>query len=264
MPNIKISGLAIYPLKSAAQIVVQDIDIDQFGFRHDRRWMIVDRDDQFVTQRQHPRLCLLQQFLQDDSLALSAPGLPTLVLSSQGSSYRDVSVWRDRCRAIDCGDVAASWISEFLGQACRIVYFPADARREVDKQYAKHREVTAFSDGFPILLIAQASLDDLNRRLAQPIEMRRFRPNLVVSGCDAYAEDQWKILRIGDVELHVVKPCSRCVIPSIDPATGIKQQEPTRTLLTYRRKGEKIYFGQNVLVQTQGTLSLGMPVEVIA
>lgn len=165
--------------------------------------------------------------------------------------------------ALDCGDEAAAWLSRFLEMECRLVFFPEDEIRQVDPTYARSGDRTAFSDGFPVLLISQASLDDLNRRLKTPVAMRRFRPNLVVSGCEPFAEDGWKQIRVGEVTFRVVKPCSRCVIPNIDPDTAEKSAEPTRTLSGFRRRENKIFFGQNLIADGMGKLELGMPVEVL-
>jgi uncharacterized protein YcbX len=144
------------------------------------------------------------------------------------------------------------------------VHFPDDSRRAVDPDYAAPADQVGFADGFPFLLISQASLDDLNARLDQPVPMLRFRPNLVVSGCGPYAEDGWKRIRIGDIEFRVAKPCSRCIIPTIDFATGERAREPLQTLMTYRKRDNKVYFGQNLLHDAGGRLEVGTQVEVLA
>ena len=191
--------------------------------------------------------------------------MPALTVPATGEKRQaQVTVWDDRCKVLDAGDEAADWFSRFLAIDCRLMYFPDDEVRAVDPRYARPGDRTAFSDGFPLLLIAQASLDDLNSRLEAPISMARFRPNLVVQGCDAFAEDHWKEIRIGDLKFRIVKPCSRCTIPGIDPTTGERGLEPLRTLAAYRKRGTKIFFGQNVIADGQGELRVGMPVEVIA
>lgn len=264
MVDIQVSELAVYPLKSAAQIPLRQTVIDPFGFQFDRRWMVVDAQNRFLSQRDMARMCLIKQSVEQAGLTLRAPSMTALFVQAGGAVARRVSVWRDECDVLDCGDEAARWISDFLQQPCRMVYFPDHEKRWVDKHYASEGSLTAFTDGFPILLLSQASLDDLNARMAVPLEMKRFRPNLVVSGCAAFDEDNWRGIRIGDVTFDVVKPCSRCMIPSIDPDTGERSgAEPTRTLLTYRKKGNKVYFGQNVLARAQGAIAVGMPVEVL-
>ncbi len=264
MPELKVSELAIYPVKSFAQIVLNSAFVDRFGLSQDRRWMVVDESGQFVTQRQYPKMCLVQQVLTEYGIQLSAPGMPDLAVSKSSHTIRQkVTVWDDHCNALDSGDEAAEWISRFLGITCRLAFFPENEFRQVDLSYAQVGDQTAFSDGFPLLLISQASLDGLNARLELPIEMARFRPNLVVDGCDAFAEDGWKRLRVGPVTLRVVKPCSRCVIPCIDLLTGKRGQEPLRTLSRYRRRDNQVYFGQNLIAESVGTIETGMVVEVL-
>ena len=185
-----------------------------------------------------------------------------MVRGAQGASL-PVVVWRDKVNAIPVGGDADAWLSEFLAIDCRLVVFPYDARRAVDPDYAAATDQVGFADGFPFLLISQASLDDLNARLAQPVPMLRFRPNLVVEGCAAYAEDGWRRIRIGELEFRVAKPCSRCIIPTIDPATAQRSAEPLRTLMSYRRRDNRIYFGQNLIHDGTGRLAVGMPVEVL-
>ncbi|MCG6887083.1 MAG: MOSC domain-containing protein [Proteobacteria bacterium] len=259
-----LSELAIYPVKSCAQIRQDAIRIDRFGPHRDRRWMVVDNKDMFLTQRKLGRMCLIQPELMESGVLLHAPGMPDLMITRPTSGVsRTVRVWQDHCQALDAGDAAAAWLSEFLTTDCRLVYFPEQMRRAVDPDYARPGDVTAFSDGFPFLLISQASLDDLNRRLVTPIPMARFRPNLVVTGCEPYAEDTWHRLRIGELTFRVVKPCSRCVIPTIDLATGERGEEPTRTLATYRKRDNRIYFGQNVIADGEGELQVGVSVEVL-
>ena len=174
------------------------------------------------------------------------------------------TVWDDACNAYDCGQQATEWFSHFLNISARLVYFPHDEVRQVDLEYANQGEITAFSDGFPYLLIGQASLDDLNSRLTTPVDMKRFRPNLVVKGTEAFAEDNWKAIRIGDITFNLVKPCSRCVIPSINPDTAEKSAEVVKTLSAYRMQSNKIYFGQNLIAEGLGKLETGMEVEILS
>jgi len=264
--NLRVSELSIYPVKSLGGISLQRSSVERFGLHNDRRWMVVDDRDRYLTQRERSRMCLIQPEPLATGLRLSAPGMTELEIAhTEKMPSREVRVWDDRVTTLDCGDAAADWLSRFLGIDCRLVYFPDDGRRTVDPTYAQAGDITAFSDGFPILLITQASLDDLNSRLAEPLPMQRFRPNLVIDGAEPYAEDQWKRLRIGDLTLRVVKPCSRCVIPTIDPATGERHAnaEPLRTLAGYRMREHKIFFGQNVIADGEGQLVVAQPVEVI-
>ncbi len=264
MTQIRVSELAIYPVKSLAQLSMDQLRVERTGFAFDRRWMVVDEDGLMITQRKKARMSLIQPQPYDKGLRLQASDMPDLnVFCASDSPRRSVTVWDDSCMALDCGDEAGAWLSRFLDIRCRLVFFPEDEVRQVDPTYAQPGDRTAFSDGFPILLISQASLDDLNRRLARPVDMRRFRPNLVVSGCEPFAEDNWKQIRIGGIIFRIVKPCSRCVIPNIDPDTAEKSAEPTRTLSRFRLQDKKILFGQNVIAESQGELECGMPVEII-
>ncbi len=264
MSELVVSQLAIYPVKSFAQVSLNSAYVDGLGLENDRRWMIVDENDHFVTQRQLARMCLIQPKLVGDGVQLDAPGMPTLFITTPSTGRtRLVTVWKDRCHSLDCGNEAAAWLSRFLATDCRLVYFPATEVRVVDPTYAKPGDRTAFSDGFPILLLSQASLGELNRRLKVPIPMARFRPNIVVSGGAPFAEDDWRKLRIGEFTYRVVKPCSRCVIPTIDVKTAKRGAEPTRTLSTFRKRDNRIYFGQNVIPDGEGDIRVGMSVEVL-
>ncbi|MCW9024551.1 MAG: MOSC domain-containing protein [Gammaproteobacteria bacterium] len=262
--DIIVSELAIYPVKSMGQIKLDSSRVVKFGLEHDRRWMLVDSNGKFITQRQQPRLCLVKQILSSDGICLTAPGMKDFAVTIPDDYKKlQVTVWNDQCSAIDSGEEAADWVSQFLGINSRLVYFPDNEIRQVDPDYAQSGDITAFSDGFPVLLISQASLDDLNSRLKQPVSMNRFRPNLVVSGCAAYAEDEWKRIKIGEIEYRVVKPCSRCIIPTIDLNTAKPGGEPLKTLATYRKNGNKVFFGQNVIANGSGIITTGMCVEIL-
>ncbi|WP_336316355.1 MOSC domain-containing protein [Stutzerimonas stutzeri] len=261
-----LSSLYRFPLKSAAGESLQRCASDSLGLLGDRRWMVVAAGTgRFLTQRILPRMALLQAHWQGDTaLKLAAPGMPELLVRvPDDKTMRCVQVWSANPVIPDAGETAAAWLSDFLGQACRLVYLPEDDGIQVDLDYARLGERTAFSDGFPFLLIGQASLDDLARRVGRPLEMLRFRPNLVVSGAEPYAEDGWKRIRIGQLTFRVVKPCSRCVIPTLDPATGERapDREPLNTLLSYRKGPGGVFFGQNLIAEGRGELELGMPVE---
>jgi len=264
--SMHLSSLYRFPLKSAAGESLQRCASDSLGLLGDRRWMVVAAGTgRFLTQRVLPRMALLQAHWQGDTaLKLAAPGMPELLVRvPDGKTMRCVQVWSANPVVPDAGETAAAWLSDFLGQACRLVYLPEDDGIQVDLDYARLGERTAFSDGFPFLLIGQASLDDLARRVGRPLEMLRFRPNLVVSGAEPYAEDGWKRIRIGQLTFRVVKPCSRCVIPTLDPATGERapDREPLNTLLSYRKGPGGVFFGQNLIAEGRGELEVGMPVE---
>ena len=209
-------------------------------------------------------MALLKALPQQDALTLQA-GQDAITVPVPGDKARErlVQVWDDHVRARDAGDDTADWLSERLGQTCRLFYMPDNAVRLVDGLYAQGGESVSFADGFPILLISQASLDDLNTRLPSPVPMNRFRPNLVVDGCEAFAEDEWKLIRVGDMAFKVAKPCSRCVMPSIVQETAERDPHINRALAAYRRVDGNIFFGQNLLYEQCGELNVGDAIEVL-
>jgi uncharacterized protein YcbX len=261
---VELSGISIYPVKSLAGCRLDTVEIDRFGPVGDRRWLVTNPMGRFLTQREHPAMALISAKVTPDALQLcSGENTINVPAPAVDSRERLVQVWEDHARARDAGDAAAAWLSERLGQDCRLFYMPDDSVRMVDGLYATRGETVSFADGFPILLISQASLDALNSRLPSPVPMNRFRPNLVVSGCEPYAEDDWKRIRIGGMTFDVAKPCSRCVIPSIVQETAERDPHINRVLARYRRVEGKIYFGQNLLYQETGRLRLGDEVEVL-
>jgi uncharacterized protein YcbX len=264
MTNLTVSGLSIYPVKSCREVKKNSALVEAFGLKNDRRWMVVDTNGVMLTQRKIARMCLIQPEVTETGLVLSTATMDNLYVEIPLDNQKiNVKVWADHCQAFDAGDEAASWLSQVLSTTCRLVYFPDNEFRQVDLDYANEGDKTAFSDGFPLLLISQASLDDLNQRLLTPITMNRFRPNLVISGCQPFAEDSWKKIRIGDITFRIVKPCSRCVIPSINIETAEREDEPTKTLAQYRKRDNKIFFGQNVIADGIGNIAVGMPVDII-
>lgn len=265
MSAFTLSSLYFYPVKSLRGIGLERAPVDNRGIHFDRHWMVVDDKGDFITQRQFPNMALIHTALTPSGLRLSAPGMADLdvLFEPEAPVQQTVQVWGDRCMALSAGPGAAAWLSDFLGLDCRLVFMPESTRRPVDPDYAESSDQVGFADGFPFLLISEASLADLNGRLDQALPMIRFRPNLVVAGCEPYAEDQWRRIRIGEVTFRVSKPCSRCVIPTINPDTAEKSVEPLRTLNRYRRDGNKVYFGQNLLHDGTGELRAGMPVEVL-
>jgi uncharacterized protein YcbX len=255
--------LYVYPIKSCAGIPLQESELVATGLRHDRRWMLVDETGQFMSQRAHPRMALISVRLSGGRLIVAAPGMPDLeVPLRQAATKRlDVSVWGDACRAAPVGEEADRWFGQFLRFPCRLVYKPDDDLRLVDSTYAKSGDQVGFADACPFLLISEASLDDLNRRLEDPLPMNRFRPNFVVKGCDPYAEDAWGRLRIGNVNFRVAEGCPRCAITTIDQRTGARGKEPLRTLATYRKSDGEVFFGRNLIHDAPGTVRVGDPVE---
>lgn len=259
-----LTALYRYPVKSLRGAACTALDVDERGLRYDRHWMVVDRHGRFLTQRQCARMALIETRVDGKGvLHLQAAGVPVIRIAPGTGARRPVQVWQDRLEAVDAGDAAADWLSGLLAIHCRLVHFDREQVRPVDPAYAGPADEVGFADGFPFLLISQGSLDALNARLARPVPMLRFRPNLVIGGCPAHAEDHWRRVRIGDLTLRVVKPCARCIVPTIDPDTAQRGREPLHTLSTYRRHDNRIYFGQNLVHDRPGRLEVGMPVDVL-
>ena len=264
MSGLTLSAIYRYPVKSLRGECFDEFVADRRGLLHDRHWMVVDAAGRFLTQRQQSRMALIDTHVDAAGhLHLAATGMPPLTIAASAGGRSEVVVWSDRVSADGVGADADAWLSEFLGCDCRLVVQPDDVRRSVDPAYARQDDEVGFADGFPFLLISKASLDGLNARLAEAVPMLRFRPNLVVTGCDAHAEDGWRRIRIGDMSFRVAKPCSRCVIPTVDIETGERGAEPMRTLLSYRRRDNKVFFGQNLIHDGPGRLRVGMRVEVV-
>jgi uncharacterized protein YcbX len=263
---ISLADLSVYPVKSFGGESVAAAALDRFGLHGDRRWMLVDSEGNSLTQRELAAMSLIKARHHNDTLHLTrADSSIAVQLPDANATPRAVTVWGDQVVARDAGNDAAQWCSESLGVDARLVHMSDDCQRGVDPDYASSGETVSFADGFPLLLISQASLDDFNQHLVTPAQMNRFRPNLVVSGCEAYAEDGWREIRIGELHFEVAKPCSRCVMPSIDQQTGEKNPEILRALATHRRgENRKTYFGQNLLYRHYGELRLGDEVEVLA
>lgn len=266
---MQLAALYRYPLKSAAGEVLQASLIDALGLAGDRRWLVVDaHNGRFLTQRLLPQLTqLLARYAEEEALLLSAPGAPALAVRRPGAAAEPVaiSIWRDSLSALDAGPEAAAWLTRLLGRPCRLVYLPAERARQVDTAHARVGDRVAFADGFPLLLIGQASLDELSARVGRPLEVLRFRPNLVVSGSAPFAEDGWQRIRIGGLDFRVAKGCSRCIMTTLDPASGQRSAdgEPLATLRTFRQRDGEVYFGQNLICDGRGTLEVGMPVDVL-
>ncbi|MBZ5587590.1 MAG: MOSC domain-containing protein [Acidobacteriia bacterium] len=265
MSLITLSGLSVYPVKSARGIAVEGATVGPRGLDGDRCWMVVDEGRVFLSQRSHPRLALVSVTVQGKRLQLVAPGMPPMTVDPPPSDVAaaQVQVWDDVCDAVPAGHEAARWFSSLLGCACELVRMADGSQRRVARRGDAPEAEVGFADGFPFLLISEASLEDLNRRLARRVPMDRFRPNLVVTGCEPYAEDCWSRIRIGQVVFHVVKPCSRCSTTTVDQATGERGREPLATLATYRRVGDKVMFGQNLMHEGVGTLHRGDEVTVL-
>jgi hypothetical protein len=270
---LRVSALYYYPVKSLRGHSVPALELDDYGPVGDRRFLIVtDPEGMFITQRSHPRLALIATELTGGALTLTAPGHGSVTIPPDASAEpRMVVVWRDTVEADDCGDAAAAWLSQIMGQPLRLVRMGARYHRAVRPGRAKPGDVYSFADGTPLLVVGEASLADLNARLAlrgePPLPMNRFRPNLVVAGAEPFAEDAWKTFRAGAIVLRNVDPCARCVMTTTDQFTGERGKEPLRTLATYRRDPREpsdVNFGINAVHETKrGTLRVGDPIELL-
>ena len=264
--ELRISALYHYPVKSCRGIALDSARLTPYGLEQDRHWMVVDAKGRFLTQRRFPRMALIEAEPRGDELTLRAPGMPSLTVAAVVDRPLGVRIWGFEGEARDAGDRAAQWFRTFLRFDCRLAAATPALKRPVDRDYDRFGSEVLFADGFPFLLVSEASLEGLNARLVTPVPMSRFRPNIVVGGCEPHAEDGWRVLRIAnELAFHVVKPCSRCTVPTVDQATGERGDEPTVTLSGYRKANDgKIYFGQNLIHETRsGVLRVGDAVSVL-
>ena len=257
----QVSALYVYPIKSCRGIRVAERAVEQRGFSADRRWMIVDAEGNFVTQREVARLSQVETRLDRGSLVVSALGFSHLVLPERHhAELRAVRVWQDQVLACAHPEGSA-WFSEFLGGPHELVYMTDSEHRPVNPARARAGDIVSFADGYPFLLISEASLADLNARLAEPVGMDRFRPNIVISGTEPYAEDHYGEVWLGEISFRAVKRCDRCSVTTIDPLTGERGKEPLRTLAQYRLQDRKVWFGMNLIHDGSGVLRVGDPVR---
>lgn len=257
-----LSEIWVYPIKSLGGISLPSAVPESRGLRYDRRWMLVDEQGKFVSQREIPAMSMLGTRLDDSFLYVFWKNRPESALSiplnfdADALSSLEVNIWEDSCQARIMPGQFHSWFSDQLGQNLRLVYMPDSSLRPADEKYAPKGQPVSFADGFPYLIIGQASLDELNRRLESPILMNRFRPNFVFSGGEAFEEDNWSDFSIQNQPFRCVKPCARCAIPTTDQETAHRAAEPLKTLATFRQVGHKVLFGQNVLWMGQENIPI--------
>ena len=266
---MRITALNTYPIKGCRGVAVTSVDVDHLGFVGDRRLMLVDDRNHFISQREVAALTVVVPRLDRGMLrAEVADRAPLTVEIDPDATSRDVTVWGDNAiTAADQGNEAASWFSAAIGTSCRLVAFGTKAHNLIDPEYSPRGDAeTAFTDGYPIMAALQESLDDLNTRLAAPVPMQRFRPSVVIGGARAWSEDDWTAMKLGPIDCDAVKPCARCVVTTTDQVTGARseRQEPLRTLATFRTiPGIGAIFGQNLVPRNTGTLRVGDTVEVM-
>lgn len=267
-----LSEINIYPIKSLAGISLNKAKVERRGLEFDRRWLLVNEKNKFLTQREFPKMALLKVEITDNNLlvSLDESNKINITLNPQTNLSARVKIWQSTCLAKVYDDVTNRWFSDVLGANCKLVLMPEETKRKVNYFYAVHSDDhVSFADGYPFLLIGENSLADLNSRLENELPMNRFRPNFVVKGSDAFAEDGWKQIKIGESVFHIVKPCARCVITTIDQATGEKNgSEPLKTLASYRIPKrsikKKILFGQNLIAESEeSVLQVGDKIEVL-
>jgi uncharacterized protein YcbX len=272
MNKRRISEIWIYPIKSLAGIRLQKAMVMQKGLEYDRRWMLVDQEGRFLTQREHPTMALFTLTLDNSNLTVTSQ-LPVASMQSSfitidlkeaiSGDLTSVQIWDDQVEAAEVKPEYSAWFSQQLGIPCKLVFFPEDKRRDANPDYAKNNEQVSLADGYPFLIIGQTSLDDLNKKLEQPVSMRRFRPNFVFTDGLPYEEDTWRDFKIGQVSFRGIKPCGRCLLITVNPETGEMGVEPLKTLASYRKQGGKVYFGENLLARTYGEVCEGDDVEIM-
>ena len=245
---IKISELYIYPVKSLAGIKLNQSQLSNFGLQNDRRWLIVDKDGLFMSQRTTPKMATIKTALHANQLVLTHNKKQMHVpLATTQSQNIKVTVWNDSLIAQRLSQDVDQWLSEILEQLCHLVYMPENAQRQIDTDFAKKDQYVSFADAFPILLVSQASIDDLNSKLEKPVNINRFRPNIIITGVNAFQEDIWGKFVINTINYIAAKPCSRCIMPSINQEKGIQDNVKLLSVLNkYRKFDKKIKFGVNI------------------
>jgi uncharacterized protein len=263
---LQVSELFIYPIKSLGGIAVKSAEITDKGFKYDRRWLLIDENNRFLSQREIAGMALLKVEITPPGLLIkhniSSESI-TIPFQPLTSNYCQVIVWDDTCTAIYVSDEADKWFSKILGVKCRLVYMPDHSNRQVDEKYAPEGFVTSFSDAYPFLIISQASLDDLNSRLTEKLPIDRFRPNIVFTGGEPFSEDLMNNFIINNINFYGVKLSARCIMTTIDQNNIVKTKEPLKTLAKYRRRGNDVFFGQNLIHSGQGIISVNDIIEVV-
>ena len=277
-PQLEQSGLRLtrlrrYPVKSCRGEDLQTCEVEPWGLLGDRRWMLVDPSGEAVTAREENRLVLVDPTITEEGLRLRFPGIDDLVVvRPERGPLTEVELWHDRVAASLADDAAHDWFSRLLGRPVRLVYLDDPRRRPVDQRYAEPDEVVSFADGFPLLVVTEESLAQLNTWIAAgpraedgPLPMTRFRPSLVIRGAEPFAEDSWRRIRVGEVGFKIVKPCARCVLTTIDPDTAVRTKEPLVSLARHRRIDGKLLFAMNAIPEAPyGVVRVGDQVEVLA
>lgn len=268
---IVVTELNFYPVKSCAGTALESAQVGEKGIKYDRHWLLVDANGKAITQRDFPQMALVKPVVETTNqgspatLGLSAPLHDTIKIEeTQDGDRINVEIWGDICKAVDQGNEAAQWFSHYLQCPCRLVVMASEHMRQVEQKYAtSDSDQVGFADGYPLLLLSQESLTDLNSRLDEPLPMNRFRPNVVVSGCHSYAEDTWHKIRIGSISFTCAKLCARCVMTTINQSNATKGSEPLKTMAKYRNVENKLMFGVNLIHHSEGQIAVGDRVELL-
>jgi len=258
----RVSQLVVYPIKSMGGAVLDRSEVGPRGLLHDRRWMLVDEDDRFMTQRVIAKMCLFRASFDEHHLRVRV-GEQSVVLPliPQKEPLR-VTVWKSECDAVRVSDEADAWFSEKMGADVRLVYMPDDSIRPTHPDYTLPGDHVGFADAFPVLVASLASLEDLNSRLEAPLPMDRFRANIILEDCRAFEEDEWPLIEIGDVRFRAAKQCGRCLVTTTNQETAEVGTEPLRTLAKYRQQDKAVVFGNYFVPETNGHISVGDIVRI--
>ena len=261
-----LTRIFIYPVKSLGGISLQSSEVEERGLKYDRRWLLVDESNKFITQRNYPQLALIRPEINNNLLTFShfQNKLPAISvpLIPYDASYIKIQIWNDVVTALEYTGEINMWISKVTGIKTKLVYMPDDTKRVVDPAYAANK-IVSFADGYPFLIAGNESLTELNRRMEKPLPINRFRANLTFSGGKPYDEDNWNFIEIGNVHFKVVKPCARCTVTTVDQNTGEKGIEPLATLAKFRKESGKVLFGQNMVAENTGTISVGDEIKLV-
>ncbi|MBC6112848.1 MOSC domain-containing protein [Pedobacter fastidiosus] len=268
MNELYLSEINIYPIKSLGGFRVQKAQIEERGLQYDRRWMLVDEECIFITQRKYFELSQLQVNIAEGRLTVShKTDLDQHIsfdLNEQTGENIIVKIWDDVAVGLEVSKQVSDWFSNFMKMKVKLVKMPLDEKRLVDPKYALNEEIVSFADGYPCLIIGQSSLNALNKKLEEKILMDRFRPNFVFTGGEPHIEDRFGTFNLGEITFTAVKPCARCVLITINQQTGIKSKEPLKTLATYRTINKKIMFGQNLVHKGSGEISVGDELNIVS
>ena len=259
LKELILSEIWIYPIKSLGGIRLEAANVLPKGLQYDRRWMLVDENGIFMTQRVHPTMALFKVSWEQSQFVITykESSINLTLNSLSANASEQVKIWNDTVHGVEVSPEHNAWFSEKLGVPCRLIYFPEENPRPVDPEYNVNKENVSLADGYPFLIIGQCSLNNLNSRLGNAIPMNRLRPNFVFSGGEPHEEDSWRNFSIGNIKFVGVKPSERCILINVDQETAQKGMEPLKTLSTYRKKDNKIYFGQNVVALDIGRVSVG-------